>query len=179
MLFIFKELFLAFYVQLAEPVYREVEDEGPIYQEADSVYQSINKENFNSPDTYQAIDATTLRRTKPADTIDPVQSPIYQVLEEPNADENIDSVQAPIYNVLEDESNNGFVEDSPQSPVYQVVNPEVYEELNQNGGKPLDDVYTGLDTTTMNRSKQEPFYEELAQEYGEINVEFDHDEEEV
>ena len=59
------------------------------------------------------------------------------------------------------------------------MNPEVYEDLNQNGRKPFDDVYTGLDATTMNRPKQEPFYQELQREYGEINSKFDHDEEEV
>ena len=176
-----------------EPIYREVETEEPIYHETENEYLPIDETKLDSPAKYEALNTATLPK-EDSSYLEPVQAPIYQELEEENTgahkvkagDMPSDSnpLQTPIYQVLEDENdgkhnNNKDARNDVQSPVYQTLNPEVYEELDKNGAKSPGNVYSKLDLGAQNRPKVEPLYDMLARETGTSNSQYDDDEAEI
>eukprot|EP00112_Aurelia_sp_Birch-Aquarium-sp1_P014662 Seg318.18 transcript_id=Seg318.18/GoldUCD/mRNA.D3Y31 product="hypothetical protein" protein_id=Seg318.18/GoldUCD/D3Y31 len=174
-----------------EPIYREIETEEPIYHETESEYQPIDEAKLDSPANYEALNTAAFPKEEPS-YLKPVQAPIYQELEEENSavdktkDEPYDAnlVQAPIYQVLEEDNdgkhnNNRNAKNEAQSPVYQTLNPEVYEELDRSSTKSPDAVYSKLDLPDKNRPKQEPLYDVLARESGTSNIQYDDDEAEI
>ena len=176
-----------------EPIYREIEMEEPIYHETESEYLPIDETKLDSPAKYEALDTATLPK-KDSSYLKPVKAPIYQELEEENMGVHKDKakempsdsspLQDPIYQVLEDENDgkhndNKDARNDVQSPVYQTLNPEVYEELDKNGAKSPGNVYSKLDLAAQDRPKQAPLYDVLARESGTSNSQYDDDEAEI